>query len=105
MSEIPTSPAAAKGVFKLGPVLLGSGVFLDDAIAMELAEHEALLSAIRLLSRVHTRDDWQAGFTVEACASDLPCDRDGYVGAWETLRRAAGLPVDPACFSEDSHAA
>lgn len=59
----------------------------------------SLDQALRILSRVHTRDHHEMGFTIEAGARPEPylndTSRDEYCDAWAVVRKHLHLPFEP----------
>lgn len=57
-----------------------------------------LFDALRILAAVHTRDDDQAGFTINTAALHtdfMPCSKAEYLEAWSVVREQLHQPFGP----------
>lgn len=58
-------------------------------------EPMALVAALDILARAFTRDDDLTGFVVQSRPDLMFIGQGDYIRAWESVRRALGLPCDP----------
>lgn len=61
----------------------------------KLGNRMSLTAALVVLSECHTRDDWRAGFVVEAYPRLDQFNQSRYVAAWRTIRLHLRRQTEP----------